>query len=85
MKQTIMLTGDWKLKGEGERPEGGLAKIDIDARVPGHVHQDLLDAGCIPDPGYRKQAEECSWVEHWHWTYSREFEIDLLDGRRSVL
>ncbi|QJD84958.1 beta-mannosidase [Cohnella herbarum] len=85
MKRTILLTGDWNLKGEGERPEGSLTKINIKARVPGHVHQDLLEAECIRDPGYRKQADECSWVEHWHWTYSREFEIDRLDGRRAVL
>ncbi|BBI36571.1 beta-mannosidase [Cohnella abietis] len=85
MKRTIMLNGYWKLKGEGERPEGGPTSIDIDARVPGHVHQDLLAAGCIADPGYRKQAEDCAWVEHWRWTYSREFEVERLDAGRMVL
>lgn len=83
MKRTILLTGDWKLKGE--RPEGGPASIAIDARVPGHVHQDLLAAGLIADPGYRKQAEDCAWVEHWRWTYAREFEVDRLDAGRTVL
>ncbi|GBF74963.1 beta-mannosidase [Paenibacillus sp. 598K] len=87
MKRTTMLTGTWQLTGErgdvGEGPAGGT--IAIEAQVPGHVHQDLLGAGLIRDPGYRKQADECGWVEHWQWTYRREFHIDRHGGGRPVL
>ncbi|NBD27898.1 beta-mannosidase [Paenibacillus glycinis] len=85
MKRSISLTGVWKLTGEGERTGGGPGSIAIDASVPGHVHQDLLAAGLIPDPGYRKQAEECGWVEHWRWSYRREFEVDRLEDGRATL
>jgi len=87
MKRTMMLSGAWQLTGEGgdvgEGPTGGA--IAIEAQVPGHVHQDLLGAGLIRDPGYRKQADECGWVEHWQWTYRREFHIDRPGGGRPVL
>ncbi|RED54416.1 beta-mannosidase [Cohnella lupini] len=85
MKRAITLSGKWKLQGEGVSAKGGLARIDIDAEVPGHVHQDLLAAGLIPDPGYRKQADDCAWVEHWRWSYRREFEVERLEAQRSVL
>ncbi|CAI6087031.1 beta-mannosidase [Cohnella sp. JJ-181] len=85
MKRTFALTGAWQLKGEGIDPSGKEAAIAIDAQVPGHVHQDLLEAGLIADPGYRKQAEDCQWVEHWQWTYRRTFELERLEQGRPLL
>jgi len=92
MKRTTMLTGAWQLTGEGDSNGNGDAseplagtKIAIEARVPGHVHQDLLAAGLIQDPGYRKQADECGWVERWRWAYRREFEVDSLEAGRPML
>ncbi|MBE9918100.1 hypothetical protein G8C92_29305 [Paenibacillus donghaensis] len=85
MKRTMRLTGAWFLEGEGVNTEGSQARIAIEAQVPGHVHQDLQRAGLIPDPGYRKQADECQWVEHWRWSYRREFEIRRLEPGRPVL
>lgn len=85
MRRSIALTGAWQLEGEGIDPKGKEASIAIDAQVPGHVHQDLLAAGLIADPGYRKQADDCQWVEHWRWTYSRTFELERLEPGRPLL
>lgn len=85
MRRSIALTGAWQLEGEGIDLRGKEARIAIDAQVPGHVHQDLLAAGLIADPGYRKQADDCQWVEHWRWTYRRTFELGRLDPGRPLL
>lgn len=89
MKRTLMLTGAWQLTGEGdgddEGPTVNQTKIAIEAQVPGHVHQDLQAAGLIRDIGYRKQADECEWVERWRWAYRREFVVDSLELSRAVL
>ncbi|MDG0814268.1 hypothetical protein OMP40_37050 [Cohnella rhizosphaerae] len=85
MRRSIALTGAWQLKGEGIDPSGKEATVAIDAQVPGHVHQDLLEAGLIADPGYRKQAEDCQWVEHWRWTYRRTFELERMEPGRPLL
>ncbi|MEK0317064.1 beta-mannosidase [Cohnella sp. 56] len=85
MRRSIMLTGAWQLEGEGIDASGKEAKIAIGAQVPGHVHQDLLGAGLIADPGYRKQADDCQWVEHWRWTYRRTFELERLEPGRPLL
>lgn len=67
----IDLNGMWDLRGYGEKGE----TLSLKGQVPGQVHMDLLREGLIPDMFYRKQADECQWVEKWIWEYEREFEI----------
>ena len=70
--QSINLNGKWHLTGINP---AGEKKIDIAARVPGMVHPALLKAGLIKDPFWRKQADECQWIENWDWAYSRDFTV----------
>ena len=39
------------------------------------MHPDLQRAGLIADPFWRRQADDCQWVEQWEWRYAREFEV----------
>ena len=43
------------------------------ARVPGHVHDDLLRHGLIEDPFYRMNEKECQWVDLEDWSYRCSF------------
>ena len=46
------------------------------AHVPGSVHLDLLNAGAIPDPFYRENETELSWIGERNWRYSCQFTVD---------
>jgi beta-mannosidase len=48
---------------------------DLEARVPGCIHKDLLRAGRIPDPHYRDEEKNVQWVGETDWTYGREFDL----------
>jgi beta-mannosidase len=79
----VSLDGTWKLSGCARPAEESMS---LDALVPGHVHLDLIRAGRIPDPFWRDQADKCQWVEHWDWTYEKEFALPgNFEGRRAVL
>ncbi|MFC5403157.1 beta-mannosidase [Cohnella soli] len=83
MIKTIDLNGAWLLNGIDESARK--APIAIEAQVPGHVHQDLEQAGLIPDPRIRKNADLCQWVEHMQWTYTKTFELAELSEGAPVL
>jgi len=78
VSRTVSLDGPWRLSG---RDPKGDESMTLEASVPGHVHLDLLRAGRMPDPFWRDQADHCQWVEHWDWTYEKEFDLpaDLAD------
>jgi beta-mannosidase len=54
----------------------GGEKMWIPARVPGHVHLDLVRAGVIGDPFWRMNEWGCRWVDEADWTYRTTFDID---------
>lgn len=81
MNVTVELNGNWKVSGRGP---GGERIEPIDAVVPGHVHNDLLRAGLIPDPMWRDQALDVQWVEAWDWTYETEFEWEADTGSAHI-
>lgn len=94
MIKRIDLNGDWKLgqsDGERGRPEYALAEeIEedryFDARVPGCVHLDLMNAGLIDDPVSGVNSLKARWVEESIWAYRREFTVDeLLEGGHAWL
>ncbi len=70
-KLSLSLDGTWQITG---RPPDNGSEIRVSGPVPGHVHPALEAAGKIPDPFWRDQADQCQWVEKWHWTYSRTFD-----------
>ena len=55
---------------------------NIPATVPGCVHNDLLQAGLIPDPYFEMNSLQCGWVSDYWWTYITDFEMEpSLQGR----
>lgn len=58
-----------------------------DAKVPGTVHQDLLNHNRIPNPFYGMNEEAVQWVENEDWMYRTSFVVDehLLSRDAAVL
>lgn len=75
----VDLGGAWQVFQEG-------GSDSIPATVPGTIHTDLLAAGEIPDPFYRKNERAVSWVSEANWIYRRSFYVspELL-ARQHVL
>jgi beta-mannosidase len=63
-----------------EEPDGKLGKLGyfelewLPARVPGHVHLDLIDNGVIAHPFERMNEMGCQWVDDKDWSYKTSFE-----------
>lgn len=73
---TLPLDQGWSFRGEpasaAHFPEPDSWR---EARVPGHVHTDLLRHGLIPDP-YRGAPEaELQWIGLARWTYRCRFDV----------
>ena len=66
--KTITLDGEWKLSQDQDASA-------IPARVPGNVHQALLEQGVIEDPYYRERELELQWIGERKWRYSRRFSL----------
>ena len=47
-----------------------------DAKVPGTVHQDLLNHNRIPNPFYGMNEEVVQWVENEDWMYRTSFVVN---------
>jgi beta-mannosidase len=47
----------------------------LPARVPGHVHRDLVDAKVIADPFTDLAELGCQWVDQERWSYRTSFEF----------
>lgn len=82
------LDGDWQLRwSDGERGDpvesmlNGKARVDRAwaARVPGSVHETLLEHGVIEDPNLGANVLSCRWVEETMWHYRRVFEAPRLE------
>ncbi len=81
VQNRIDLSGRWFLMwADGER--GGLehhAAIStdlskwIEARVPGEVHLDLMEAGLLEEPSEGTNCLTARWVEECYWSYRKTF------------
>lgn len=71
--QTYVLDKGWEFSQAGSNEW-------MSARVPGTVHQDLLDHGRLPDPFYGMNEQKVQWVEKEDWLYRTVFTVtaDLL-------
>ncbi|MFA6832934.1 MAG: glycoside hydrolase family 2 protein, partial [Bacteroidaceae bacterium] len=47
----------------------------MSAKVPGTVHQDLIDHDLLPDPFYGLNENKVQWVENEDWAYRTSFNI----------
>ena len=77
--RVLSLDGIWELQGFSPDRYN---HVELNAKVPGQVHDDLLEAGIIEDPFWRDNAEKCQWVEYWQWRYSKRFFLPA-DFRKS--
>ena len=64
--QTYVLDKGWEFSQAGSNEW-------MSARVPGTVHQDLLDHGRLPDPFYGMNEQKVQWVEKEDWLYRTVF------------
>ena len=52
----------------------GYSRLEwLPARVPGHVHLDLIENGVIAHPFERMQELGCQWVDEKDWSYRTRF------------
>ena len=82
---TIDLTANWKFRDV--RPEGSwtTALAWLPARVPGHVHVDLVNAGVIADPFERLGERGAQWVDETDWLYETTFHLGEEPTARTLL
>lgn len=66
--QTYVLDKGWEFSQAGSNEW-------MSARVPGTVHQDLLDHGRLPDPFYGMNEQKVHWVEKEDWLYRTVFTV----------
>lgn len=66
------LGGIWKMRRTD-------SDYDIDAKVPGSICTDLMQANLLPDPYYRNNSDLFEEAAEYDYTYSREFDIDEAD------
>ncbi len=71
MYNKISLCGEWTVSG---KDESGLP-LSLPVAIPGYVHLALEKQGIIPSMFWRKNTEQCQWVEDVEWTFSKEFDI----------
>ncbi len=59
----------------------------LNAKVPGLVHLDLMNAGIIKNPFYRSNEDSIQWVADEDWEYKNEFELpqDFLTNKNIEL
>ena len=65
----LSLNGKWQIKSEAE-------KDWVEAKVPGSVHENLMNAGLIEDPFYRDNEGPSKAVSERDYTYRRTFALD---------
>jgi len=92
LKQVISLDGVWKLQYFDFGVSVGQFREDYDdswwlnAKVPGEVHEALMEHGLIEDPFYGENCDRREWVERVDWWYRRRFYVpEDLKGRVVLL
>ena len=66
--QVCTLHSDWTFCQMGDT-------LWSDAKVPGTIHQDLLNHNRIPNPFYGMNEEAVQWVENEDWMYRTSFVV----------
>ena len=75
------LAGVWRLTQVGN------AKVTCPVRVPGGIHQALLDAKWIADPYYGLNEKNVQWAARERWQFVRNFVVpaEFLSARALTL
>jgi len=82
VKRIRELNDDWQfaaaswLDATGAPSKLGFSRHEwLPARVPGHVHLDLVRHGIIADPFGARAELGCQWVDEQAWVFERTFEF----------
>ena len=72
---SLDLNGSWTMKRTDQSDW-------VDARVPGSVFHDLMNAGLMEDPFYRENEEQAVELSQYDYEYKKSFEVgsDLLNS-----
>lgn len=94
MNRRVSLNGnDWQLKGfmgedwawhHAHEPGCPDSRWWCQGTVPGSVHNDLWQAGEIPDPYYERNSLRIEWVPERTWVYKKTFFADPADEGKRV-
>ncbi len=78
--RVFSFNGQWEfaastwLDTHGRASKLGFSNLEwLSARVPGHVHLDLVRHGVIADPFGARAELGCQWVDETAWKYRRRF------------
>ena len=76
----LSLNGKWQIKSEAE-------KDWVEAKVPGSVHENLMNAGLIEDPFYRTNEDVTRELFRKDYEFSRTFVAaeDILKEEKIIL
>lgn len=74
MSRFIDLCGTWHLTCN----DSPIGKIDLEGRVPGCVHTDLIENKVIENIFYRDNSKKIQWIENCDFTYTKKFTVDSL-------
>ncbi len=92
LKRVISLDGVWKMQHFDFGVSMGQFREDyddswwLDAKVPGEVHETLLNYGLIEEPFYGKNCDKREWVEKVDWWYRYGFHVpEDLRGKKVIL
>ncbi|HVL38561.1 MAG TPA: hypothetical protein VM328_04135 [Fimbriimonadaceae bacterium] len=82
MRSVTYLHSDWEFIETGREGERiGFSQCQwLPARVPGHVHLDLVANGVIADPFERMHELGCQWVDETDWSYRTTIEWAAKEG-----
>ncbi|WP_458122081.1 glycoside hydrolase family 2 protein [Paenibacillus sp. Z6-24] len=74
----LVLDGNWEMAEGGEDQERLQGQWDnvIPVRVPGSIHQALVEAGVIGDPAFGENADIAKTYSHKTWWYRCTFTLD---------
>ena len=90
----ISLDGEWSLKCWQQKSADDavrdVASVPADAKsvkaiVPGNCELDLVNAGLMPQPEVGMNVREFRACEGYGWLYTREFEVEDVSGRFSLV
>ena len=82
--KAISLNGTWSVRSDSFDCTGetGLRRVTkagndwLEARVPGEIHLDLMNAGMLPDPSVGANMPECRDPETKSWWFCTDFVVD---------
>lgn len=68
MPRTLTINENWQFRQSDQ-------DVWMPAKVPGTVHNDLIDNNIIEDPFWRTNEKNIQWIEDKDWIYKTSFDV----------